>query len=60
VYIRPSGSIAFLAPGCVPAMNQAVVLALVHGPGLPPVQASMVALTRPDFGRVKFVTGQDF
>ena len=40
-------------------MNQAVVVALVHGPGAPPVHASMVALTTP-FGGLNVVTGQPF
>jgi hypothetical protein len=38
-------------------MNHAVVRARVHGPGLPPDQASIVAVTTP-LGDLKFVTGQ--
>ena len=35
------------APGWVPSMNHSDVVARVHGPGLPPVHASIVARTTP-------------
>ena len=47
---------AFRAPGCVPAMNHSVVVSRVHGPGLPPVHASIVAWTTP-FGRENVAIG---
>ena len=40
-------------------MKSSLVVARVHGPGRPPVHASIVADTRPP-GRLKSVTGQPF
>jgi len=40
-------------------MNHSDVVSRVHGPGLPPVHASMVARTTPP-GRLNEVTGQPF
>jgi hypothetical protein len=59
VYSRPFGSIWSGPPGCVPSMNHDVVTARVHGPGAPPVHASMVALTTP-FGALNLASGQPF
>src|SRR5207247_6468327 len=47
VYISPASSIAFLAPGWVPEMKYSVVVCRVHGPGFPPVKASILAFTTP-------------
>jgi hypothetical protein len=38
-------------------MNHSVVVSRVHGPGLPPVHASILARTTPP-GRENEVTGQ--
>src|SRR3954462_4693346 len=57
--IFPAGSIWLLPPGWVPLMNHSLMVLRVHGPGLPPLYASMVASTNP-LGRWKSVTGQPF
>jgi len=40
-------------------MNHSVIVARVHGPGLPPDQRSIVARTTP-FGALNWATGHFF
>src|SRR5437870_1085563 len=54
----PGGSTWRGPPGCVPSMNHSVRVSRVHGPGAPPDQASIVALTTPGGGDGKLATGQ--
>ena len=56
-YSSPSSSTAPRRPGCVPAMNHSLTVSRVHGPGRPPVHAS-IRLETTSSGRLNVVTGQ--
>src|SRR6185503_20191580 len=47
VYSSPGSSTAFRPPGWVPLMNHSTFVSRVHGPGAPPVHASILARTTP-------------